>query len=140
MLNKQTRVLLSIFADGKEHSFFEACCTGVVLLKKPQKYIWNIFRKNLLAPYLVRRCYNSWSPHLDTYCLTPRGDECFREIQISLLKRHRGTEEDIRHFKYFNRDNPRQGRMGVIFEEDNINVRAAGLKEKYPDLFREMYI
>jgi hypothetical protein len=141
--DKIRMVLLSIFADGQSHSFYEACHMGIFLLRKTKRTkreLWSLFSKLLLAPDLVRRQYNSWSPHLDTYKLTSLGDECFRETQISLLKRRTGTEEDIRHFKYFNRDNPRLGKMGVIFEGENLDAKAAGLREKYPDLYRDMYI
>jgi len=137
MVDAETHKLLAIFGDGQEHSFFEACMLGSVLLKKNNRQVWNIFKRRLLEYGLLKRVYKSWSPHLDFYKLSEKGDECFRAVQINRIQRGRHTDDVIRHFRHFNRKTT--GKYGVEGMRDSVSEASAGLREKYPDLYRPIY-
>lgn len=133
MVDAETHKLLAIFGDGNEHSFFEACNLGRILFKKNNRQVWNLFKRKLLEYGLLKRMYKSWSPHLDFYKLSEKGDECFRAVQINRIQRGRHTDDVIRHFRHFNRQ--KTGKYGIQGMEERISEESASLREKYPDLY-----
>ena len=136
MLDANLKRLLTLFADGKSHSFFETCILGSIMLKTNQRKLEQIFKTRLLANGLVRRMHQSWDPRLDFYVLTGKGDDCFRYIQIEALRRNKLTkdnEETQRHYRYFNREV--EGKFGVKGMSKEISEKSAGLREKYPHLY-----
>jgi len=133
MLNKDTRRLLTLFGDSKPHSFFETCILGSILMKTNQRKLEVLFRERLLANGLVRRLWQSWSPRLDYYELTIKGDDCFRDMQIQLLRRVKHSDEQIRYYKNFNREV--SGKFGAEGFSKEISEASAGLRQKYPELY-----
>lgn len=138
MLNANLKRLLTLFADAKPHSFFETCILGSIMLKTDQRKFEKLFKQHLLVNGLVRRMWNSWDPRLDLYSLTPKGDDCFRYIQLEALRRakrlnDKENDEVQRHYRYFNREI--EGRFGVKGMSKEISEKSAGLREKYPYLY-----
>lgn len=132
MIDKDSHKLLALFGDRTPHSFFETVKLGAILLKTSERKIERIFKRHLLDNGWVRRLWNSWDPRLDTYELTPKGDECFRAMQISLTHGY-GSEDIKRHYRLFNRE--AAGKYGVEGMGIEITEKTAGLREKYPHLY-----
>lgn len=126
--------LLGLFGDAQPHSFFETAVLGRVLLKKSDRAIEKVFKRYLLDNGWVRRCHNSWDPRLDNYQLTPKGDECFRAKKIEQLKRGKYKEEDLRHYRLFNR--AISGKYGAMGMGEGITEAAARLRETHPHLYK----
>lgn len=134
MINKDAHKLLALYADANPHSFFETAILGSVLLKTSQRKLEIIFKRHLLANGWVRRLWKSWSPRLDMYELTKKGDECFRAAQINLLSRGKEDVESVRHYQHFNRE--LTGKYGVEGMGKTITEKSANLRELYPHLYR----
>ena len=126
--------LLGLFGDAQPHSFFETAVLGRVLLKKSDRAIEKIFKRHLLDNGWILRLYSSWSPRLDYYQLTPKGDACFRASQIERLKRGKHKEEDLRHYRLFNRETA--GKYGAMGMGESITEAAAKLRETHPHLYK----
>jgi hypothetical protein len=125
--------LLALFGDAQEHSFFEIVTLGKILLKISDRRVEALFKKSLLDNGWVKRCGKSWAEHLDFYQLTPKGDEFFRHIQVWRITRGRHTEDQIRHFRKFNRQT--KGEYGVEGMGDNLTEQKAGLYESHSHLY-----
>jgi len=96
--------LMSIFGDNKEHSFFEIVNFGSVLLKKSNRTVEKIFYRSICDNAWVRRLHKSWSPRLDFFQLTPKGDLAYRAEQLARLSRTKLTNDMYRHYKYYTRE------------------------------------
>jgi len=127
----EVRRMLSTFADGKEHSFFEMMKLVAILTKKKDRYIWKKFHKRLLENGWVQRQYKAYSPYIDFYKLTLKGDELFRSIQIRIARLGKDNNA-YRHFKYFNRDGKNKYGVNV---EDNVSEEDANLREKHSEYY-----
>lgn len=134
MISHETYRLFSIFGDAKEHSFFEFLTLGRVLVKKNDRYLEKVFKQKLLFNGWIRRCHQNWSPRLDNYQLTSKGDEYFRSLQISKLQRGKHTDDQLRHFRLFNRE--KDGKYGVAGMGDQITEKSAKLQETHPELYQ----
>ena len=133
MLDRDTHRLLALFGDKQPHSFFETLKLGTVLLQIHERKFEKIFKRRLLANNWVRRCGRSWSPQLDFYELTTKGDEFFRLVQIWRITRNGYTDDNVRHYRYFNRSTT--GKYGVTGMGTELSEKMAGLKGKYPELY-----
>lgn len=133
MLDKDTHRLLALFGDAQEHSFFETVKLGSILLKVSDRKLEKIFKRKLLENEWVSRCHKSWSPRLDFYKLTSKGDECFRATQIARISRGRHTDEQLNYFRNFDRS--LEGKHGVAGMGEYLSEKAAGFREKYPELY-----
>lgn len=133
MIDYETHRLLAIFGDKTPHSFFETCKLGSVLLKMPERKLELLFKRRLLANGWVRRLWQSWSPRLDFYELTQKGDSCFRDEQISRLLRNKHTDDEVRHYRHFNRET--HGKYGVEGLGKEITEKSAELRKRYPELY-----
>jgi len=134
MYTETDRRMLALFADNVPHSYFETIQLGCTLLRISQRRFEGIFRKRLLFCRWVRRLYTANDPRLDMYQLTEKGDEYFRAIQISRLAQHSFSDEQIRHYKMFNRQST--GKYGAEGMADStITEKSANLREKYPHLY-----
>ena len=133
MLDRDTYRLLSLFGDAAEHSFFNTVKMGCILLKVSERKLEKLFKEKLLASGWVRRCHKSWSPRLDYYQLTKKGDACFREVQVWRVTRSGHTDDTLNHFRNFDRSV--DGKYGVAGMGKAISERSAGLREKHPELY-----
>lgn len=126
--------LLSLFGDAQPHSFFETVVLSRTLLKKDDKTIEKLFKRYLLENGWVRRCFKRGDPRLDDYQLTQKGDACFRASQIERISRGKHKEEDLRHYRLFNRE--KDGKYGVAGMGETITEARARLRETHPELYR----
>lgn len=94
---------MGIVADAKEHSFLEIVKLGSILMHMQERHLERFFYDRICANNWVSRQHKSWSPRLDFYVLTDKGDKAYRMEQISRIMRGKSDAEAIRHFKYFNR-------------------------------------
>jgi hypothetical protein len=142
MFKAEVYKMLSFFADNKEHRFAEIMNLSAFTFKyKSWRTSEQLMTKSLLANGLVYRCWKEYSPQLDAYQLTSKGDACFRDYQIWRISCENDNSEAKRYFKYFNRET--EGRFGVegmdkkISELDAINHKAQYSEEYYRRMLTE---
>lgn len=126
MFKPEVYKMLSFFADNQEHRFADIMNLSAFTFKyKRWQTSEELMRKSLLANGLVYRCWNEAFPQLDSYKLTPKGDECFRDYQIWRIKCENDNSDAKRYFKYFNRETEGKwgadGMGGKISELDAMN-------------------
>jgi len=92
MKRQDVYLLLSFFADGKEHSYTEVFLGLVTLFKRRAL---PLLRRALEYEWVVRTFKSSCFAD-DTFILSPKGDSCFRDLSISY-------GGDYRHYRYFKR-------------------------------------
>lgn len=102
-MNNDVHRLMAILADGKPHHFFEIVNFGSVLLKKPQRTIEKILYRGMCDNGWVWRHWTEYSPRLDFFQLTDKGDQAFRAEQLSRLSREKLTTDLYRHYKHYTR-------------------------------------
>src|ERR1035437_7279675 len=122
MLKPEAYKMLSFFADNNAHPFAEIMNLATFSFKyKDWQTSEKLLTRHLLENQLVYRCWNEYTPRLDSYKLTAKGDTCFRDYQIWRIRCEDDNSDAKRYFKYFYRT--ADGRFGTDGTSRRISER-----------------
>lgn len=90
--------LLSVFADGKPHSYFESVYLSTVHLNVRQAYVEKLLQRAVVGNGWLCRVGVGPSLAQDQLILTHKGDLYYRHMAL------RRNPEEYRLYKHFNRE------------------------------------